>query len=129
MFYTKVIQKALKRTWLSEENPGYSPNNHSKGLSSLISHLIYDIFGGEILKTHMNKSWHFYNRIGGTCIDFTRSEMGKFTEDKSFEDLPSTPDETHNYFAQEDYSIFYVKFLRAFEETIHLENYQPGFTT
>jgi len=86
---------------------------------------IHDIFGGEILKTHKKKGWHFYNRINGERIDFTRSEMGKSSEDNRFEDIPSTPDETYNYFQEEDYSTYFMRFVRAFEEAVGLDKYQP----
>ena len=76
----------------------------------------------------MKKGWHFYNRINGERIDFTRSEKSKSTEDNRFEDIPSTPDETYNYFEQEEYSTFFVRFVRAFEEAIGLEKYRPGYT-
>ncbi|MDF1575883.1 MAG: hypothetical protein P1P86_11910 [Bacteroidales bacterium] len=106
-----------------EESPHWKPNNPTLGQSSLISQLIYDIFGGEILKTRRNKSWHFYNRIDGEIIDFTKSEMDNFFNNKNFEDLPSSPDETHAYFAQEDYLIFLRRFIRAFEYDLHQKNY------
>jgi ssDNA-specific exonuclease RecJ len=87
--------------------------------------LIYDIFGGEILKTHEKKGWHFYNRINGKRYDFAKSETGKFSNDNCFEDLPSNIDEIHNYFEQEQYSPFYMRFIREFEETVGLENSSP----
>jgi hypothetical protein len=49
-------------------------------------------------------------------------------EDLKFEDIPSTPNETYNYFPQEDYLTFLMKFVRAFEEAVGLEKYQPDFS-
>ena len=46
--------------------------------------------------------------------------MGKSIEDNRFEDLPSTPGETYNYFEEDDYSSFYIKFIRAYEEAVGL---------
>lgn len=117
------IQKALLRAWALEESPGWKPDNPALGQSSLVSKLIYEIFGGEILRTRKHNSWHFYNRIDGEIIDFTKSEMDEFFKDKRFEDLPSSPEETHRYFAQEDYLIFLRRFIKAFEDAIHLRNY------
>jgi hypothetical protein len=120
-----ILRKALKRSWSLDNFPGWSPNDPSNGQGSLTSFLIYNIFGGEILKTHKEKGWHFYNRIEGERIDFTRSQMDKSSEDNHYEDIPSSPDETYDYFEQEEYSNFFIRFMRAFEEAVGLK-YRPG---
>ena len=83
-----------------ENNPGSKTNKHAVGQSSIISRMMYDIFGGEILKTHKKKVWHFYNRIDGKRVDFTVLKKVKSSKISHFEDFLSTPDETYNYFAQ-----------------------------
>ncbi len=112
------VQEALQHAWGLDKSSGRKFVNPAIGQSSLISQLMYDIFGGEILKTRKNKSWHFYNRIDGELIDFTISEMDKSSQDNHFEDLPSSPDEIQHYFAQEDYSTFLVRFIGAFEYAV-----------
>ena len=128
MFNKLAVQKALKRSWSLDTNPGWTPDNPSDGLGSITSQLIHDIFGGEILKTRKKKGWHFYNRINGERMDFTISEMDKSSGDNRFEDIPSTPDETYNYFQQDDYSTYFTRFIRVFEEAVGLEKYQPDFS-
>jgi hypothetical protein len=128
MFDRKVVQEALKRTWTLDNNPGRKSDNYANDQDSVISLLIHDIFGGEILKTHKKKGWHFYNRINGERMDFTISEMDKSSGDNRFEDIPSTPDETYNYFQQDDYSTYFTRFIRVFEEAVGLEKYQPDFS-
>ena len=123
MFNKIIVYEALKRSELPESNRRLTPPQHTSGQDSLISLMIHNIFGGEILKTHMKKSWHFYNRIDGERVDFTESEMDKFTKENGFEDIPSAPDETFTYFEQEDYSTFLIRFVRTFEETIGLGKY------
>lgn len=118
MVYKANIQNALQRTWALDESPGWKPDNPAKGQSSLISKLVYDIFGGEILKTPKNKSWHFYNRINGEIIDFSISERDKNSEEDKFEAIPTSPDEIRHYFAAEDYSTFFLRFTRAFEYAV-----------
>ena len=125
MFNRSVVQTALKRVWGLDNNPGITPDNSSDNDSSVISRLIYDIFGGEILKTHNKRGWHFYNRINGERIDFTKSEMIKSSQDYHFEDIPSNIDEIHNYLEKEQYSPFFMRFIREFEETVGLEKYRP----
>jgi len=128
MFDRKVVQEALKRTWTLDNNLGRKSDNYANDQDSVISLLIHDIFGGEILKTHKKKGWHFYNRINGERMDFTISEMDKSSGDNRFEDIPSTPDETYNYFQQDDYSTYFTRFIRVFEEAVGLEKYQPDFS-
>jgi hypothetical protein len=125
MFDRTVVQEALKHSLELDDKPEVSPDNQTDDQDSVVSLMIHDIFGGEILKTHKKKGWHFYNRINGERIDFTRSEMGKSSEDNRFEDIPSTPDETYNYFQEEDYSTYFMRFVRAFEEAVGLDKYQP----
>ena len=105
MFNKKVVYEALKGSLELEPDRKLTPDNRPIGQDSLISLLIHDIFGGEILKTHKRKNWHFYNRIEGERVDFTGSEV-KFDRDAIFEDIPSTPDETYDYIDQTDYTTF-----------------------
>ena len=72
-----VVQKALNKSWSLDNKFNVTKVNPLDGEGSLISRMIYDIFGGEILKTHKKQGWHFYNRINGKRIDFTKSEMRK----------------------------------------------------
>jgi len=119
-----VVYEALKRSETPDSNSGLTSFLKSSGQDSLISLLIHDVFGGEILKTHKNKNWHFYNRIDGERVDFTKA--GEPVEKNGFEDIPSNPDEI--FFDQDDYSTFFMRFVRAFEETVGLDKYRPGLT-
>ena len=124
MFNRSIVQIALKRTWESDNNPGLTPYIPADNESSVISQLIYDIFGGEILKTHNKRSWHFYNRINGERIDFSTSDTKRLSYGNHFEDIPASIDEINNYFEQEQYSPFYMRFIREFEETLGLDNFK-----
>jgi hypothetical protein len=92
----------------------------------LISLLIHNLFGGEILKTHNRKGWHFYNRINGERIDFMQPVMEKSNHKNRMEDLPSDPDETCNYFEPEDYSTLFMRFIWSFEEAVGLDKSKFG---
>ena len=128
MFNKIIVFKALKRCLTPDSSRRLIAGSQTDGQDSLISLMIHDVFGGEILKTHKKNNWHFYNRIDGERVDFTRSKMGKSIKVSGFEDIPSTPDETHNYFDQMDYSTFLMKFVRAFEEAVGLDRYKPGYS-
>jgi hypothetical protein len=120
-----VVTTALKNC-LSNDSGQNSAEKHDPEQTSLISLLIHDIFGGEILKTHKNERWHFYNRIEGKRIDFTGSDEDLSSDEIEFEDIPSSPDETYCYFEDEEYSIFLMKFIWAFEEAVGLDKFRPA---
>ena len=124
MINRKVVQKALKQIGELDSNSGFNPVYSGDSQSGIISQMIYDIFGGEILKIHKRKGWHFYNRINGEPVDFTISEMDNYFSDNRLKGLPATPEETRYYFAQEDYSTFYMRFINAFEEITGLKRYR-----
>ena len=120
----RVVQKALNLTWSTEMKPRSVQSRMSDYQSSAISRLIYDIFGGEILKTHLHKGWHFYNRIDGERIDFTVSEKNKTLADIQFEDIPAAYEEANLYNQEEDYSNLFLMFVRTFENLVGLESYR-----
>jgi len=128
MVNRRFIKEALRSTWDLDKNSDVTPIRPPVDQDCETSTLIFDIFGGEILKTHNKKGWHFYNRINGKRIDFTGSKTGKSSGTKRLEDIPSTPDETYNYFEKEDYLTFFIRFIRAFEEAVGLKKYR-SFTS
>ena len=127
MFNRLVVYEALNRSMTSDTG-GNTPGNPVPGQDTLISQLIHDIFGGEILKTRLKKGWHFYNRIEGARIDFTSNDIYKSSDNNQFEDIPSSPDETHHYFEDEEYSTFLMRFIWAFEEAVGLDKYRHGLS-
>jgi hypothetical protein len=124
MFARMQVQKALKLCCNINNDEDLKVRKATLHHDTLISMLIHDIFGGEILKTPEKGYWHFYNRIAGERIDFTASKARESLEKNRFEDIPSSPDETRSYFAQEDYSDFLMRFIRVFEEAVGLGNYR-----
>jgi len=123
MVNSKIVQKALRRTLDLENKPGSKTNRPAVGQSRIISRLIYDIFGGRIMKTRIGKGWYFYNLIEGKRVDFTRSKIVRFSGANDFAEIPSTPDETLNYFEKEDYATFSMRFISTFEEVVGLKKY------
>lgn len=121
MFNKTIVYETLKQCMAMDSDRGLKPDNQTKGQDTLISLVIHDIFGGEILKTHARKNWHFYNRVEGERVDFTDAEVQKTAEDLRFEDIPSTPDETYGYIDQADYTTFFQRFVPAFEEAVGLD--------
>ena len=129
MFNKMIVYEALKKSLSSDSDRNFKTMSTTSGQDGLISLLIHDVFGGDILKTHTNKYWHFYNRIEGERVDFTEEKSQDENLISKFEDIPSTPDETYDYVDQADYTTFFTKFVRAFEDTIGLEKLQPGISS
>lgn len=129
MFNRLFVQEALRKSRILDE--GDKELNSKKFRNDLdreITLLIHDIFGGEILKTHEKKGWHFYNKIDGERIDFMSSEKQEGRDDNHFEDIPSTRDETNKFFEQIDYVTLFMRFVRAFEETVGLNKYRHEYS-
>ncbi len=128
MFNKLIVRKALKKSLATDSRRRIRKANQASGQDSIISLLLHDIFGAEILKTKKNSRWHFYNRIEGERIDFAESISEKAIEINHFDDVPTTPAETYDYFDQVDYSNFFLRFVRAFEETVGLKKYRTHFS-
>jgi hypothetical protein len=126
MFNRIIVQKALKRTRAMKDNTEREPDYSAVDQSSELSLLIHNIFGGEILKTHYKNGWHFYNRINGERIDFTKKLKDVSRQSEKFDDIPSTPAETSGYFDFTDYLTFLLKFVSAFEEAVGLRKYRQA---
>ncbi len=124
MINKALVKKALLCTLDQDKTPDPTRENYDDPGSCETSMLIFDIFGGEILKTHYKNGWHFYNRVNGRRFDFTGCKTGRSSRTGRFDDIPSSPDEIHNYFEKEDYLTFLMRFVRAFEETVGLKNYR-----
>jgi hypothetical protein len=128
MFNKMIVHEALKQSLANDSYTNPELKLKSEGEDSLISLLIHDVFGGEILKTRSNKYWHFYNRIDGERVDFSGSNSKKSSGINIFEDIPATTDETYSYVDQADYTTFFMRFVRVFEEKIGLEKFQAGYS-
>ena len=127
MINRRFVREALISTWGLDKSTDMTTIGPPVEQSCETSTLIFDIFGGEILKTHYKEGWYFYNRINGKRIDLTGSKTAKATGVKRLEDIPSSPEETYNYFEKEDYSSFFMSFIKAFEEIVGLKR-QRSFT-
>jgi hypothetical protein len=49
-------------------------------------------------------------------------------DEKRFEDIPSTPDETSGYIDKTDYSTFFMRFVKTFEEKVGLGRQKYGLS-
>ena len=84
------IQKALEASWSLESSTLWTEGNPASGQCGVTALVAQDFLGGEILKTPYRDIWHFYNRIDGEVVDFTKSQ---FVEPVEYVDRIATRDE------------------------------------
>jgi len=101
------IQKVLVNCWSSETSSKWTESNPALGQCSVTALVIHDFYGGRLLKTKVNNTWHFYNEIEDHIYDFTSSQFTdkiKYTNEsaKRYEVLSDT--------SIEQYKILYKKF-------------------
>lgn len=86
-FDADKIQEALRNSWSLTTARQWTPANPAAGQCNVTALLVYELFGGDLLKTPLPAGDHFYNRIGGRRYDFTESQFHKPIE---YMDLPTS---------------------------------------
>lgn len=80
----------LHEAWSLESSSLWTPECPAKGQCGVTSLVMQERYGGDILKTDIEGSWHYYNRIGGRRIDFTAPQFEHVPE---YEDRLSSREE------------------------------------
>lgn len=86
----RAILEALHKSWSAESSSLWSLENPAKGHCGVTAIVIQENFGGDILKTYVGGTPHFYNRVAGVNIDFTSSQ---FDVPPRYEDVLSDREE------------------------------------
>ena len=81
------VARALHKSWSLASARQWTAENPAAGQCNVTALLVYELFGGELLKTPLPEGDHFYNRIGGCRYDFTASQ---FAQAITYSDLPAT---------------------------------------
>jgi len=107
------IESLLLKCWSSETSSLYIKNNPARGQCDVTAILIYDYFGGEIIKTFIDEQPHFYNQINGIRYDFTVSQFQIIPE---YLDLPASMKEilNSNSKVKQQYEILRERFKKVF---------------
>jgi len=85
-----IVRKALRTAWSLETAVQWTSENPASGQCNVTAAVIYDIFGGEILRTRLLDVWHYYNRIDGNRCDLSDSQ---FTEPGALFEVPKSYDD------------------------------------
>jgi len=85
-----VIENHLLTCWSIKTSSKWTIENPYRGQCGVTAVVIYELFGGEILKTRVDEQWHYYNRIEVERIDFTKKQ---FAREIDYADIHSNRDE------------------------------------
>lgn len=92
-----AVRQALLATWSKQTQPAFCPGTPSYNQCAQTAIVIFERFGGEILKTTVtmcdgSQIEHFYNCIGGRRYDFTKDqfEISDFVKPVDYQDIPSS---------------------------------------
>ena len=84
---TTAFLAQLRAAWSRATSSKWTPDNPACGQCSVTALVFHERFGGEILKTYVEGSEHFYNRVDGRRIDLTASQFDVLP---LYMDLPSS---------------------------------------
>lgn len=70
-----TLRMALEKAWSIESAAQWSRANPANGQCNVTAAVVYDLFGGEILRTRYPDFWHYYNQVEGKRVDLTDSQF------------------------------------------------------
>lgn len=106
------IEGLLLKCWSSQTSSLYIKDNPARGQCDVTAILIYDYFGGEIMKTFIEEQPHFYNLVNGIRYDFTVSQ---FQIILNYLDIPTSREEivNNNLKVKQQYHILRESFEKS----------------
>jgi hypothetical protein len=75
--------------------------------------VVYELFGGQILKTRINHQWHYYNSINSIRYDFTQKQFGL---EPCYSDISSNCEEAFTDTNEEQFIELKSKFSQLLNE-------------
>ncbi len=113
------LRAALPEAWSLETAVQWTSENPALGQCNVTAAVIFDLFGGEILRTRLPEVWHYYNRIEGRRVDFTDSQFtapgALFAAPERYDDEPTTRDAAMTGIPQREYDTFKAALLSRLE--------------
>lgn len=95
-FEEAAFRAALRTAWSLETAVQWTPENPASGQCNVTAAVVHDLFGGEIRRTLLGETWHYYNWIDGARVDLTDGQFtdpgARFTAPDPYEDRPTNRD-------------------------------------
>ncbi len=116
-----MLREILGACWSRKTSSRWSAEAPSRGQCAVTTLVAHDHLGGDILKTRVGMSWHFYNRVAGSRLDLTADQ---FTGPVTYLDLPSTREEAFRETDERHHAVLSRRFataLRAFASALTKE--------
>jgi len=106
-FSEDQVRSALENSWSQKTAKQWSPENPANGQCNVTAAVVYDLYGGEILRTRYPTVWHYYNRIDGKRLDLTDSQFtrpnARFSAPEVYDDELSNWDDVMDGTLQNEY--------------------------
>lgn len=126
-----MISRALEQSWSENTSVCYNPDIApvSYGQCTPTAMVIFEMFGGEILRTGVQKRdgtsiRHFYNRIAGQRYDFTADQfkISGYWCDVIYEDIRSSVDEAATEMLSGQMEYMRSAFTESWQKMISSDN-------
>ncbi len=108
------IRAAMQKSWSINSARQWRADKPVAGQCNVTTAVIYDLYGGDILKTPWNEqTHHYYNSFNGERIDFTDKQFDAPIE---YKDQPSSKDEASVGFTESEYESLKTAFIANMKE-------------
>ena len=113
------VRKALPLAWSSETAVQWTAENPALGQCNVTAAVVFDLYGGEILRTKLGEFWHYYNGIEGVRYDLTDSQFtapgAPFNAPEVYDDEAASREDAMTGVSQAEYDVLKSSLL------VHLE--------
>jgi hypothetical protein len=103
------VARSLSKSWSRASARQWTEANPAAGQCNVTALLVYELFGGELLKTHLPEGDHLYNWIDGQRYDFAESQ---FSQPICYADIPTTSSEAERGATSSELAALKAAFVR-----------------
>ncbi len=113
----RCLRAALMNAWSLETAVQWTQENPALGQCNVTAAVVFDLFGGEILRTRLPEVWHYYNRIADQRVDFTDSQFtapgARFATPERYDDEVTTREDAMTGIPQREYDALKAALLET----------------
>ncbi|MFK7836050.1 MAG: hypothetical protein AB8B60_07510 [Sulfitobacter sp.] len=120
-FDEAAVRTALAEAWPLETAVQWTPENPALGQCNVTAAVIFDLFGGMLLRTRLDGVWNYYNAIDGQRVDLTDSQFtapgALFAAPETYADTPTDRDAAMTGIPQWEYDTLRAAFFARYADT------------